>query len=78
MKNERRKLKSAVILLIYTQSSIRDSAKMLGVSPGNLYAYIYTRLKKEDQPLYHMARRQMIENAKRWKGEQAYDLRPLD
>lgn len=69
---------SAIKLIVSCEMSCRDAAKAIGLPPGVIYYFIYEDLKIIDRALYRKVRRQLIKNAKRWKGEQAYALRPLD
>lgn len=69
---------SAVTVLVTRKVSYRDAAKAVGIPAYVVYYFIYEDLKIINYALYLKVRLQMIENAERWKGEQAYDLRPLD
>lgn len=69
---------SAVALITTLEMSLRDAAKMVGLPPHVVYYFIYEELKEVNLTMYRKVRRQLVKNAKRWKGEQAYDLRPLD
>lgn len=69
---------SAVALIITLEMSYRDAAKAVGLPPHVVYYFIYKELKTVNPAIYRKVRLQLIENAKRWKGDQAYELRPLD
>lgn len=78
MKYTRQQKLSAVRILVTGQMSYRDAAKSAGVTPCVVYYFIYHNLRKADPELYKKSRLQLRENVKRWKGEQAYELRPMD
>jgi hypothetical protein len=69
---------SAVALIITLEMSYRDAARTMGIPPCVVYYFIYEELKAVNPAMYRKVRRQLVKNAERWKGEQAYDLRPLD
>ena len=69
---------SAVALVVTLEMSYRNAAKAVGIPPYIVYYFIYEELKAVNPAMYRKVRRQLIKNAERWKGEQAYDLRPLD
>lgn len=69
---------SAVTLMITLEMSYRNAAKTAGLPPCVAYYFIYEELKAVNPAMYRKVRQQLVKNAERWKGEQAYDLRPLD
>lgn len=69
---------SAVALIITLEMSYRDAGETIGIPPHVVYYFIYKELKAINPVMYRKVRLQLVKNAERWKGGQAYDLRPLD